>query len=96
MEVYSKENCDRVVQTFDRLIAELSELPDEASDEAKLKKFEIAIEELNTLSDEARGMIETGEREDLCKLTNQIAKAAGMDPTKYGDGYGPATIWRDW
>jgi hypothetical protein len=41
-------------------------------------------------------LIETGEREQLSELCNGIARAAGLDPTKYGGGEGPASEWRDW
>jgi hypothetical protein len=41
-------------------------------------------------------LIETGEREDLCELIDQITIAAGMDPKNYGDGEGIADEWRNW
>lgn len=57
--------------------------------------FRVAIERTNELDAETE-MIETGEREDLCELTNRISVAAGLDPEDYGDGEGLASEWRDW
>jgi hypothetical protein len=68
----------------------------EAAPEAKkVTLFKVAVEALNDLNDET-GMMETGEREDLCELLNLIATACGIDPGKYGNGEGLATEWRDW
>ena len=82
---------------FDTLIADLISLGPDAPEADKLAKFETAVIALNHLDDELdNGFIETGEREDLCELCNSICTAAGMDPTKYGDGEGPASEWREW
>ena len=67
-----------------------------ASEEAKIESFYAAIKATNVLDDETGGMVETGEREDLCELTNVITEAAGLDPDKYGGGEGLASEWRDW
>jgi hypothetical protein len=49
------------------------------------------------MNDEFDGsFIETGEREDLCELTNVISLAAGLNPDDYGSGEGLASEWRDW
>jgi len=51
---------------------------------------------LNELDDKIDGLIETGEREDLCELIDQITIAAGLNPENYADGEGLADEWREW
>jgi hypothetical protein len=97
LEQYTSENCDAAQSILDELIDDLEELGEAASESVKLKKFEKAVVSLNELNDKSEGsLIETGEAEQLCELFNQIAIQAGIDPTKYGDGEGPASEWRDW
>jgi hypothetical protein len=97
MEQYTPWNCDAAKAVFDHLIARLVELGPDATEPAKVQLFQEAVEALNTLDDEVGGdLIETGEREDLCGLFDQIAIAAGLDPKKYGDGEGIADEWRNW
>jgi len=42
------------------------------------------------------GIIETGEREDLCELIDKITIAAGLNPEDYAQGDGLADLWREW
>ena len=95
IEDYTEESCAPYTTVFDILIEKLEALGEQASEEVKLEAFREAVESLNELNDED-GLIETGEREDLCDLCYIIAVAAGLDPTKYGGGEGPASEWRDW
>ncbi len=81
---------------MDTLMSELLSMGENAPEEEKIKKFQVAVEAFNTLDSEVSGLIETGEREDLCELFFMLAKKAGIDPTKYGDGEGPASEWREW
>jgi hypothetical protein len=97
LEQYTQENCNKARTIFDILIAELISIGLDATESQKIQKFETAVMALNDLNDELDGcLIETGEREDLCELCNTICKAAGIEPTKYGDGEGPASEWREW
>jgi len=96
LEQYTPEACASFVAVFDDLIAKLGSLRGDALESQKIGAFKTAVVALNTLNEEDESLIETGEREDLCELCNIIATAAGMDPTKYGDGEGPATEWREW
>ncbi len=97
MEQYSEENCSAAESILDRLIADLGAAGEDVPEEQKVKFFQTAVEYLNELNDENDGcFIETGEREDLCELFDQIAIAAGIDVEKYGDGDGIASEWRDW
>jgi hypothetical protein len=96
LEQYSKENCAAMTAIFDRLLKRLTAVGEGASEADKLAAFQEAIEATNELNAQEMNLIETGERDELCELCNEIARAAGLDPTKYGDGEGPASIWRDW
>ena len=93
---YSRENCDAVKSIFDSLIAALQEKGQGASEADKVALFEKAVLALNDLDAQISGLIETGEREDLCELINEISVATGLDPEQYGDGEGLASEWREW
>lgn len=93
---YSAKNCNKIKKVFDDLITSLIEIGNNASEEQKIQLFKTAILKTNQLNEEIDGFIETGEREDLCELTDEITRACGLDPDKYGDGEGLATEWREW
>jgi hypothetical protein len=97
LEQYTPENCNAARAILDHLIAKLIDIGPDANESAKLQLFKDAIEALNRLDDEVGGdLIETGEREDLCALFDQITIAAGLDPKNYGEGEGIADQWRNW
>ncbi len=93
---YTKQNCDKTKKVFDDLITSLINLGENGSEEQKKELFKSAIIKTNILNDEIEGLIETGEREDLCELTDKITVACGLDPHKYGSGEGLASEWRKW
>ncbi|WBA40813.1 hypothetical protein [Hymenobacter canadensis] len=93
LEQYTPENCDAAQRIFDTLIADLIACGEQASEKQKVALFQQAIEATNELPED---MIETGEREQLCELTNTITLACGLQPEKYGDGEGLASEWREW
>ena len=96
LDQYTPEACSAFVAVFDQLILELGRSGLGATDSIKLAALEKAVIALNALNEADESLIETGEREDLCELINTITAAAGLDPSKYGDGEGPASEWRDW
>lgn len=96
LEQYTAEACSAFSRVFDQLIAELLQVGPDVAESVKLAAFERAVVALNALNEADESLIETGEREDLCELINTITVAAGLDPSKYGDGEGPASEWRDW
>jgi hypothetical protein len=97
LEQYTTKNCDKARGIFNVLIAKLISLGSAANESDKIAAFETAVIALNDLNEELDDcFIETGEREDLCELCNIIAEAARIDYTKYGDGEGLASEWRDW
>ncbi|HEY9046381.1 MAG TPA: hypothetical protein VIN08_10820 [Ohtaekwangia sp.] len=97
LDQYTDENCDRAKIILDNLIEKLISLEETASLPDKVDVFREAVLQLNFLNDEIDGsLIETGEREDLCKLFDEIALAAGLNPSEYGGGEGIASEWRDW
>lgn len=93
---YTEENCNKTQKVFDDLINSLVNIGENANENDKVKLFKKAILTTNELNEEIEGLIETGEREDLCELTDKIAIACGLDPLKYGDGEGLASEWREW
>lgn len=95
IEMYTAENCAAMRGVFDGLIADLIAKGVDATEAEKIESFKTAIEATNEVDGET-GMVETGEREDLCELTNLISIAAGLDPNDYGSGEGLASEWRDW
>jgi hypothetical protein len=93
---YTPENCNKAEAIFDTLISELVSTGENAAEDKKVELFKMAVLELNQLHDEVIGFIETGEREELCELIDQITLAAGLDPANYADGDGIADEWRTW
>ena len=87
-----QEDCNRIEQAYDQLIARLTELGPDAPEAQKIECFEQAI----AVTNEHAGVIETGEREDLCELTNVVTQACGLQFADYGDGEGLASEWREW
>ena len=96
MQQYTQENCDAAKLIFDTLINSLKSSGEAAQDKDKVELFRIAVEDLNKLSEKVEDLIETGEREDLCDLIDQITIASGLNPEDYADGNGIADEWRGW
>ena len=86
------EECTALEGLFNQLIASFIASISSASVTEKTALFETAIEGSNEYS----GVIETGEREDLCELTNTITLACGLNPAEYGGGEGSVSEWRNW
>lgn len=93
---YTEANCNKTKKVFDDLIDALAAIGKDAPENEKIDLFKTAILKTNQLNDEIEGLIETGEREDLCELTDKITVACGLDPHKYGSGEGLASEWREW
>ena len=94
---YTESNCNQAKKIFDDLISDLVKLGKDAKVADKILLFKKAILKTNALNERTDGaLIETGEAEQLVELTNRIAIACGIDPSKYGDGEGPASEWREW
>lgn len=87
---------DAFTAIFGRLIADLAAAGENAPEEQKLAAFQQAVEALNTLDAENNHCIETVQREALCDLCWVVAKESSLDPSRYGGGEGPASIWRHW
>jgi hypothetical protein len=94
MEQYTEENCNEAKSIFDNLISKLITLGENGNRTDKEKCFEIAVKSLNKLNEKDEALIETGEREDLCELIDQITVASGLNPKDYGEGI--ADLWREW
>ena len=96
LKQYTKENCGKTQKVFDDLINGLLALGEDAPQEEKVKLFETAVLTLNDLDDKIEGLIETGEREELCALIDRITIAAGLNPKDFAGGEGIADEWREW
>ncbi|TDO77617.1 hypothetical protein EV143_104384 [Flavobacterium chryseum] len=96
MEQYTEENCNAAKNIFDNLITELIELGENGNKKDKEKCFELAVKSLNKLNEKEESIIETGEREDLCELIDQITIASGLNPEEYAKGEGISDLWREW
>jgi hypothetical protein len=96
-EQYTEANCNKAKNVFDGLLDKLIKLGEQGSEEQKTAFFKEAVLTLNALNEEEdETLIETGEREELCELINQITGASGLNPKDYGDGEGLASEWREW
>lgn len=90
LDMWTLEECDEMIDIFDRLIAQLIELGEDGAEEAKVALFEDAVDETN----EWTGSIDTLAREDLVDLLDTIAEAAGLgDYDNNGEGL---SAGRDW
>lgn len=97
LEQYTKDNCNKAELIFKYLLSDLSEIGESAKEPEKIEKFKSAVLSLNSLNDSLDGaFIETGEREELCDLFDEITVLVGMNPSAYCDGEGIASEWRDW
>ncbi|MEK6669377.1 MAG: hypothetical protein AABZ19_11185 [Pseudomonadota bacterium] len=96
LDQYTPQACAAFASIFDELISELAQHGLDAAEPIKLAAIEKAVVALNALNEADDSLIETGEREDLCELINAITVTAGLDPSAYGGGEGPASEWRDW
>ena len=85
-----------VKAVFEQLLVELIAAGKDAPESRKLECFERAVSALNTIHRRDRSVIETSEVEQLVDIGNHIAKAAGLEPQKYGDGEGPLSAGREW
>ncbi|MGI4870538.1 MAG: hypothetical protein ACRYFX_05090 [Janthinobacterium lividum] len=86
------EDTNAVQAIFDKLLANLIKLGEEASEKKKVKQIIKAIEATNDYA----GLIMTEQREELCALTDEITSACGLDPSDYAEGAGLADEARDW
>lgn len=86
IEQHTDEAFNLFAAVFNRLIERLGALGEQALESEKIAAIRQAVEALNALNEKNEILIETDEREDLCKLFNIIAKAARIDPSKYGNG----------
>ncbi|MFC6268912.1 hypothetical protein [Frigoriflavimonas asaccharolytica] len=96
MEQYTEENCNEAKNIFDNLISKLLKIGENGNRNEKEKYFEIAVKSLNKLNEKDEGIIETGEREDLCELIDRITLASGLKPKNYAEGEGIADLYREW
>ncbi|GAB3638463.1 hypothetical protein GCM10027422_40530 [Hymenobacter arcticus] len=90
LEMWTLEECDEMIDTFDSLIAHLIALGENGAEKEKVALFEEAVDKTN----EWTGSIDTLAREDLIDLIDTIANAAGLGYID-NDGEG-LSAGRDW
>lgn len=94
LEQYSKENCEKAVRIFEKLIDKIDS-KNNLSNQDKIQFIKTSVLEFNLLNEKLDySFIETGEREELCTIFDNIADAIGIDVSNYEDGI--ASEWRDW
>ncbi len=81
---------------FEQLVSDLIAAGETATEQEKLKCFTRAVAALNEIDRKDHTVIETSEAEQLIDIGNVIARAAGLDPRKYGAGEGPLSAGRNW
>ncbi len=96
MKQYTPENCDNARKIMDDLLDGLIRVGETAPESAKVELFRVAVQSFNRLNDENEGLIETGEREELCQIIDNISLSAGLNPKDYAGGEGIADLWRTW
>jgi tRNA(Ile)-lysidine synthase TilS/MesJ len=94
LEQYTRNNCKKAEKIILDLIKQLENLGQNNLAEKK-ELIKNCVLKLNKFNDSLDGsFIETGEREELCDLFDNIADAVGINIQDYQDGI---TIeWRDW
>lgn len=94
LEQYSKKNCKKAETIILDLIDQLEKVAENDFDR-KEELIKQGVLNLNNLNDSLDGsFIETGEREELCDLFDNIADAVGLNVQDYQDGI--ASKWREW
>lgn len=94
LEQYSKNNCKKLEAIISNMISQL-ELIGSGNVTDKEEIIKNGVLEINCLNNSLNGcFIETGEREELCDIFDNIAEAAGLDLQAYEDGI--ASKWREW
>ncbi|MGH9936866.1 MAG: DUF5713 family protein, partial [Blastocatellia bacterium] len=90
---YTQKHVDRLSEIIDDFLASLEKTPEAQKNEYIMDAVKKTILRLNELNEECDGsLIETGQREDLCKLIDLAARDAGLESSAYDITY----EWRDW
>ena len=77
---------------IDRLIA----LGESGKVEDKMAAFQSLVVSLNELAVGAEALFEADDCDDILDLIDEIAEAAGLDLSLYGEGGSIADQWRTW
>ncbi|AWH75499.1 hypothetical protein DCS32_15410 [Dokdonia sp. Dokd-P16] len=94
LEQYTTENCQKAEDIISTLIGKL-ESNGSLTKAEKTELIKLSVLQFNEINDSLDGcFIETGEREELCEIFDNIADAIGIDTQEYEDGI--ASEWRDW
>lgn len=88
---YAQADIDACAAIVDAYIAALEKLPKPAGAAAIMTEVEKAVLALNALNERCNGLIETGQREQLCDIFIMAARDAGLQADD-----DITDQWRDW
>jgi hypothetical protein len=90
---YAQKHVDRCSAIIDDFLASLEKTPETQKNKYIMAVVRKTILRLNKLNERCDGnLIETGQREDLCKLVNSVARHAGLESSADDITY----EWREW
>lgn len=90
---YTQKHVNRCSVIIDEFLALLEKPPDAQKNKYIMTAAKKAVLKLNKLNEECDGsLIETDQREDICKLINSAARQAGLKPST--DDI--TEEWREW
>jgi hypothetical protein len=90
---YTREHVHQCSACIDDYLSSLEKTPEVGKDEYILAVVEKTVLRLNKLNDECDGnLIETDQREDLCKLIDIAARQSGLESSADDITY----EWRNW
>jgi len=90
---YTQKHIDRLSEIIDDFLASLEKTPEAQKNEYIMDAVKKTILRLNELNEEVDGsLIETDQREYLCKLIDLAARHAGLESSVDDITY----EWREW
>lgn len=94
LEQYTPQNCKKAETIFSNLLDSL-ETNKNLPELKKIELIKLSIIQFNELNNSLGGcFIESGEREEICDIYDNIADVIGIDSMRYEDGI--ASEWREW
>jgi hypothetical protein len=88
---YTQADVDACAAVVDSYVAALEALPKPAAAAAIMNQVERAVLALNAINERCDGLIETGQREQLCDIFIMAARDAGLQADE-----DITDEWRDW
>ena len=96
MEADTEADDDDEDGIFYALIERLIALGEDGKAEDKIAAIQKLVLELNELAVDAESLFEPDDCDDILDIIDEIAEAAGLDISIYGEGGSIADQWRKW